>query len=152
MIPITLYYQQATKQKKIAFQTLSFSNDVSISSISSNDERHQRKDRHVLSETTNDENNVGINEIKQHHPTKRLAIVGGGLAGLSTAYHFLSKINKLCSNGSSSSSSNDDSKDHYNTDTCSWNITIYDQHPIGMGGASSVAGGYVHLLVLFIYL
>ena len=47
---------------------------------------------------------------------KSIAIVGGGLAGLSTAYHLLEK----CS---------------------STEITIFDQAPAGAGGASSVAGG-----------
>lgn len=46
----------------------------------------------------------------------RIGIVGGGLAGLSTAYHLLKKA----------------------PDT---NITIFDRAPVGQGGASSVAGG-----------
>ena len=49
-------------------------------------------------------------------PPQNIAIVGGGLAGLSTAYHLLK-------NSPSSS------------------ITIFDKSPPGQGGASSVAGG-----------
>ena len=48
----------------------------------------------------------------------RVAIVGGGLAGLSTAYHLLDKAPYI-------------------------DITIFDKKPPGLGGASSVAGGYV---------
>jgi NADPH-dependent 2,4-dienoyl-CoA reductase/sulfur reductase-like enzyme len=48
---------------------------------------------------------------------QNIAIVGGGLAGLSTAYHLLEKLG-------------DDA-----------NITIFDKAEPGQGGASSVAGG-----------
>lgn len=48
-----------------------------------------------------------------------IGIVGGGLAGLSTAFHLLSKTNGSC------------------------HVTIYDPCVVGTGGASSVAGGYV---------
>lgn len=50
------------------------------------------------------------------HDVKNIAIVGGGLAGISTAYHLLEKID-----GS--------------------NITIIDKAGPGEGGASAVAGG-----------
>ena len=49
-------------------------------------------------------------------PPQNIAIVGGGLAGLSTAYHLLK-----------------------NSPTSS--ITIFDKTLPGQGGASSVAGG-----------
>ena len=57
--------------------------------------------------------------------SKRVAIVGGGLAGLSTAYHYLSKM-----------------KDRTTY------VTVYDIAPVGTGGASSVAGGYVKYSIL----
>ena len=50
-------------------------------------------------------------------PVTNVAIVGGGLAGLSVAYHLL------------------DQK------TGAINISIYDKANVGEGGASSVAGG-----------
>ncbi|MGK3733180.1 MAG: hypothetical protein ACI8RD_000421 [Bacillariaceae sp.] len=56
---------------------------------------------------------------RNHHILNghRVGIIGGGLAGLSTAYHLLEK---------------DPSTD----------ITVFDQHPTpGIGGASAVAGG-----------
>lgn len=46
----------------------------------------------------------------------RVAVIGGGLAGLSTAYHVLEK-------------------------SLSADITIFDRQPPGVGGASAVAGG-----------
>ena len=46
----------------------------------------------------------------------RIAVIGGGLAGLSTAYHILEK-------------------------SLSTDITIFDRQPPGVGGASAVAGG-----------
>ena len=53
------------------------------------------------------------------HSIRKVAIVGGGLAGLSTAFHLIDKTGP----GSL--------------------VSIYDKAPVGMGGASSVAGGYV---------
>jgi len=50
-------------------------------------------------------------------PRQDIAIVGGGLAGLSTAYHLLEKLGNDV------------------------NITIFDKAEPGQGGASSVAGG-----------
>jgi hypothetical protein len=47
-----------------------------------------------------------------------VAIIGGGLAGLSTAHHFIQKQPGI-------------------------RITIFDKAPVGTAGASSVAGGYV---------
>jgi len=58
-----------------------------------------------------------------HSMPKRVAIVGGGLAGLSTAYHLLD-IAEKSSRGIQ--------------------ITILDQAKVGEGGASSVAGGLIH--------
>lgn len=48
---------------------------------------------------------------------RRVAIVGGGLAGLSTAFHMLEQSNKAL------------------------DLTIIDTHQVGVGGASAVAGG-----------
>jgi hypothetical protein len=50
---------------------------------------------------------------------QNIAIVGGGLAGLSTAFHLLEKTQSRC------------------------RVTIFDTAPVGTAGASSVAGGYV---------
>jgi hypothetical protein len=55
-------------------------------------------------------------------PPQRIAIVGGGLAGLSTAFHLLEKTQARSSR-------------------C--RVTIFDTAPVGTAGASSVAGGYV---------
>lgn len=51
----------------------------------------------------------------------RIGVIGGGLAGLSTAYHLLEK-------------------------SPSTDITIIDTHSPGAGGASAVAGGLLHPL------
>lgn len=58
---------------------------------------------------------------------QNIAIVGGGLAGLSTAYHLLQK--------------SPDAK-----------ITIFDKDAPGCGGASAVAGGYVVLDILRVWI
>jgi hypothetical protein len=57
-----------------------------------------------------------------------VAIIGGGLAGLSTAHHFIQKQPGI-------------------------QITIFDKAPVGTAGASSVAGGYVpcSTLILFVH-
>ena len=62
--------------------------------------------------------NIGRNMSIRHYPlmAHRVGIIGGGLAGLSTAYHLLEK-------------------------SPSTDITIIDQTSPGTGGASSVAGG-----------
>jgi hypothetical protein len=60
-------------------------------------------------------------------PPTSIGIVGGGLAGLSTAYHLLQKSPTL-------------------------NITILDKALPGFGGASSVAGGYVLFVCLISYM
>jgi hypothetical protein len=57
---------------------------------------------------------------------KKVAIIGGGLAGLSTAYHLL--LHNTLNN-------NKEGGIH---------ITIYDTAKVGEGGASSVAGGLLH--------
>lgn len=63
-----------------------------------------------------------IDDIKSSSSSMtNVAIVGGGLAGLSTAYHLL-----------------DISSNH------PIHITIFDKEKVGQGGASSVAGGLIH--------
>ena len=65
---------------------------------------------------------------------KRIRIFGGGLAGLSVAYHLLS-LSLLRQSPT-------------NYFTC--DITMYDTNPIiGTGGASAIAGGYVGLNYFF---
>jgi len=59
------------------------------------------------------------------HSPSHISIVGGGLAGLSTAYHFLSKVDSTEAGAS---------------------VTIYDKYDVGEGGASAVAGGLLHPL------
>lgn len=64
---------------------------------------------------------------------RNIAIVGGGLAGLSTAFHLLEQANQ--SNGS--------------TRGGPLKITILDKASgPGTGGASAVAGGYVIILLI----
>ncbi len=65
-----------------------------------------------------------------------VAIVGGGLAGLSTAYHLLecSRGNKMMT-GKGVVLGGNRRRDN------ALNITIFDRSDVGMGGASSVAGG-----------
>jgi len=68
--------------------------------------------------------------LSSPHETKRIAIVGGGLAGLSTVFHLLEQaIN------------NSNSQEY--TVQPPLNITVFDKSTAGSGGASSVAGGYV---------
>jgi hypothetical protein len=73
-------------------------------------------------------------DVDQQHDHDRppqlqnIAIVGGGLAGLSTAYHLLEKTQAR------------------NNSRC--RVTIFDTAPVGTAGASSVAGGYVLYLLL----
>jgi len=57
-----------------------------------------------------------------------VAIVGGGLAGLSAAYHLLEKT---------ATNKNEEDSDPLH-------LTVFDNAPVGTGGASSVAGGLLH--------
>lgn len=71
-----------------------------------------------------DNGDDGNDAVDHHHdgqqlPPQNIAIVGGGLAGLSTAFHLLEKSESRC------------------------RVTIFDTAPVGTSGASSVAGGYV---------
>jgi len=67
--------------------------------------------------------NNDVDSITNVEP-KKIAIVGGGLAGLSTAFHLL----ELATSSKG----------------MSLDITILDKEPhAGIGGASAVAGGYV---------
>jgi hypothetical protein len=59
-----------------------------------------------------------INDSSERAP-QNFTIIGGGLAGLSTAFHILQKA----PSGS--------------------HVTVLDKAPVGTAGASSVAGGYV---------
>lgn len=67
---------------------------------------------------------------EQQQQPLRIAIVGGGLAGLSTAFHFIQKKLIAITN-------NDNDRFHHRP----LHIIILDPYPVGMGGASSVAGG-----------
>lgn len=58
----------------------------------------------------------GNDDSLQHGQPQTIGIVGGGLAGLSTAFHLLQKKPDV-------------------------HITILDKASVGTGGASSVAGG-----------
>jgi len=73
-----------------------------------------KENQDILSSTNNPNRSPEIGNV---------AIVGGGLAGLSTAFHLLQKSASL----------------HRRTPR----ITIIDKNPPGNGGASSVAGGWV---------
>lgn len=65
---------------------------------------------------------------------RTVAIVGGGLAGMSTAYHLLDRHRKQRQQENQQQSSPRPSPLH---------VTIFDTKPVGTGGASAVAGGYV---------
>mmetsp|Transcript_16961 Transcript_16961/g.23572 ORF Transcript_16961/g.23572 Transcript_16961/m.23572 type:complete len:549 (+) Transcript_16961:135-1781(+) len=85
-----------------------------LSTTTTTSRRMNRNGDNLLGTTCDDINNV--------------AIVGGGLAGLSAAYHLLEKtiVNK-----------NEEGYD-------SLRLTVFDTAPVGTGGASSVAGGLLH--------
>jgi len=68
-------------------------------------------------------------EVTKSHDVNNVAIVGGGLAGLSVAYHLLKKTTAT-------------NKDR--TTSPFLRLTIFDKAPVGTGGASSVAGGLLH--------
>jgi hypothetical protein len=78
-----------------------------------------------------DNDNDGVDQQQQQIPAPHnIAIVGGGLAGLSTAFHLLEKTVSLSSR-------------------C--RVTIFDTAHVGTAGASSVAGGYVPYMESFCY-
>jgi glycine/D-amino acid oxidase-like deaminating enzyme len=60
---------------------------------------------------------------------KKVAVVGGGLAGLSVAYHLLEQCGGPAVTKKSTAAA--------------VKITIWDRASVGDGGASAVAGGYV---------
>ena len=69
---------------------------------------------------------TAVAALRSDWKPKNVAIVGGGLAGLSTAFHLLEQAEKDGAHGG-----------HLN-------ITIFDKEAsAGTGGASAVAGGYV---------
>lgn len=76
--------------------------------------------RNVRSLSSHSRQPTHLFAVSTPSPPRNIAIVGGGLAGLSTAYHLLLKTG-------------DDTK-----------ITIIDRANPGEGGASSVAGGLLH--------
>ena len=91
---------------------------------------HSTRRRSIsVSTTNNDEANLQQDDRPATKSTNQnICIIGGGLAGLATAYHLLDKT----------------SGDH---SLPSINLTILDtQSCPGVGGASSVAGGLLHPL------
>jgi glycine/D-amino acid oxidase-like deaminating enzyme len=64
-------------------------------------------------------------EARNRRRIENVAIIGGGLAGLSTAYHLIDIAEKTRPNEQ-------------------LHITIFDEKTVGKGGASSVAGGLLH--------
>ena len=76
-------------------------------------------------------NHTSSSSTLQHNNSPRhIRILGGGLAGLSMAYHLLSLLQQQ-------------------QQPSRFDITIYDTaHEIGTGGASAVAGGYVVILCI----
>ncbi len=74
--------------------------------------------------SSNDDNSTSSNQtdVSSSSSSSNIAIVGGGLAGLSTAYHLLQRTV---------------SSNKYPTPS----ITIFDKTLPGKGGASAVAGG-----------
>lgn len=71
--------------------------------------------------------NANEDKVQPQTQSKNIAIIGGGLAGLSVAYHLLD-----ASNNSQANQSN------------GLQIKIFDKAEVGEGGASSVAGGLLH--------
>lgn len=87
--------------------------------------RRQRLYKSSLCLTKHNDDNVDstTREHQQHRPIRRIGIIGGGLAGLSVAYHLLDISEKNTENSDP------------------LHIVIYDKAKVGEGGASSVAGG-----------
>ena len=80
--------------------------------------------RHMTStHTKSDDENRNFASSSSPSSPQNIAIVGGGLAGLSAAYHLL---NSTMTNAN---------------DASTLSLTIFDKSLPGKGGASSVAGG-----------
>ncbi|KAL7466037.1 hypothetical protein ACHAXS_006331 [Conticribra weissflogii] len=71
--------------------------------------------------------NSNEDKLQSRTRNQNIAIIGGGLAGLSVAYHLLDGLKNSQLNPSNR-----------------LRITIYDKAEVGEGGASSVAGGLLH--------
>ena len=99
----------------------------SVRVIGSTNHAEQQRHNHTSSST-----------LQQHNNSPRhIRILGGGLAGLSMAYHLLALQQQQPPSQPSPR----------------FDITIYDTaHEIGTGGASAVAGGYVVILCIYIYI
>ena len=80
--------------------------------------------RTFSSNTANEDELFGRDTNDNNCPPQKIAIVGGGLAGLSTAFHMLELA-------------------HERNLQSPLDITVLDRHQVGLGGASAVAGGYV---------
>lgn len=97
-----------------------FTNTKSLPLLSKYGSRHLYRSSLCMSANSSTSTST-LTSTTKTNSSKNIAIVGGGLAGLSTAYHLLSK------------------SIDYGIQCPS--ITIIDKNLPGLGGASSVAGG-----------
>jgi len=72
-------------------------------------------------------------------PRRKIAIVGGGLAGLSVAYHLLDKSASGTSTVPAAAAEGVVKDGRIRRPLL--DLTVFDKAPVGAGGASSVAGG-----------